>query len=299
MRKMTTTDYPPTYTTDFVTSKDGTTIGYRQMGRGPGVILVHGGMQAAQNFMKLATALSDQFTVYILDRRGRGLSGSYDHHYTLQNAVDDLDALLNKTGAHNIFALSSGAIIALQTALTLPASGINKLAIFEPPLSIDGSSATDWLSRFDQEIAQGKVGAAMVTVMKGTKDTSFFGSLPRFITVPLMTMAVKAETKAPEGDDVPIGEIVPTMHSDGQIIIDTEDIIDRYKAVTADVFLLGGSKSPAYLKLALDRLEAVLPHVRRVELKGADHLASDDSGQPERVAQELRRFFAEVPVTVV
>lgn len=30
------------YTTDFVTSKDGTTIGYRQMGRGPGLVLVRG-----------------------------------------------------------------------------------------------------------------------------------------------------------------------------------------------------------------------------------------------------------------
>ncbi|MEO8613095.1 MAG: alpha/beta hydrolase [Chloroflexota bacterium] len=296
---MATVDYPPTYTTDSVTSKDGTTIGYRQMGRGPGLILMHGGMQAAQNFMRLATFLADDFTVYVPDRRGRGLSGSYDHHYTLQNAVDDLDALLAKTGAHNVFALSSGAIIALQTALVRPASGIDKLAIFEPPLSIDGSSAMEWLSRFDQEIAQGKIGAAMVTVMKGTKDTSFFGTLPRFITVPLVTMAVKAEAKEPEGGDVPIGEIVPTMHSDGQIIIDTADTIERYQDVSADVFLLGGSKSPAYLKLALDRLEAVLPHVRRVELKGADHVAADDSGQPERVAQELRRFFAEVPVGVV
>jgi pimeloyl-ACP methyl ester carboxylesterase len=293
---MTTIDYPPPYTAEYVTSKDGTTIGYRQMGHGPGLILMHGGMQAAQNFMVLAAHLADQFTVYVPDRRGRGLSGSYEQHYILQNAVDDLAALLHKTGAHNVFALSSGAIIALQTALTL--SGIDKLAIYEPPLSIDGSTAMEWLSRFDQEIAQGKVGAAMVTVMKGTKDTSFFGSLPRFITVPLVTMAVKAEAKEPAGDDVPIGEIVPTMHSDGQIVIDTEDIIDRYQAVTADVLLLGGSKSPAYLKLALDRLEVVLPHVRRVELKGADHIAADNGGQPERVAGELRHFFSETPIAV-
>ncbi|MEO8613470.1 MAG: alpha/beta hydrolase [Chloroflexota bacterium] len=295
---MAAVDYPPTYTTDSVTSKDGTRIGYRQLGRGPGLILMHGGMQAAQNFMRLAGFLADQFTVYVPDRRGRGLSGSYDEHYTLQNAVEDTHAILQKTGAHNVFALSSGAIIALQTALTLP-TAIQKLAIYEPPLSIDGSSATKWLSRFDEEVAQGKIGAAMVTVMKGTKDTSFFGTLPRFITVPLVTMAVKAESQEPAGNDVPIGEIVPTMHSDGQIVIDTEDIIERFHDVSADVLLLGGTKSPAYLKLALDRLENVLPHVQRVTLKGADHMASDNGGQPERGAQELRRFFSAVPVTVV
>lgn len=31
-----------TYTTSSVTSKDGTTVGYRQMGSGPGIILMHG-----------------------------------------------------------------------------------------------------------------------------------------------------------------------------------------------------------------------------------------------------------------
>ena len=42
------------YTTAFVTSKDSTTIGYRQLGHGPGIILVHAGLMASQHFMNLA-----------------------------------------------------------------------------------------------------------------------------------------------------------------------------------------------------------------------------------------------------
>jgi pimeloyl-ACP methyl ester carboxylesterase len=53
------------------------------LGRGPGVVLVHGGMQAAQNFTKLATVLADTFTVYVPDRRGRGLSGPFGDRYGL------------------------------------------------------------------------------------------------------------------------------------------------------------------------------------------------------------------------
>lgn len=53
-----------------VVSADGTVIGYRQVGSGPGVILLHGSMLAAQDFMKLATALADDFTVTVPDRRG-------------------------------------------------------------------------------------------------------------------------------------------------------------------------------------------------------------------------------------
>src|SRR5262245_47633803 len=106
------------YTTGFVTSQDGTSIGYRQMGQGDGVILVHGGMQASQSFMQLANQLSDEFTVYVLDRRGRGLSGPYGSSYSVQRDVEDMDALLSKTGAHKVFGLSSGAIISLKSALT-------------------------------------------------------------------------------------------------------------------------------------------------------------------------------------
>ena len=52
-----------------VTSKDGTTIGFRQLGHGPGVVILHGGALASQHYMKLGGALTDEFTVYIPDRR--------------------------------------------------------------------------------------------------------------------------------------------------------------------------------------------------------------------------------------
>ena len=47
------------YATGYVTSFDGTRIGYRILGRGPGLVLVHGGGQAAQNLMRLAETLSE------------------------------------------------------------------------------------------------------------------------------------------------------------------------------------------------------------------------------------------------
>ncbi|NUR90571.1 MAG: hypothetical protein HOY71_41385, partial [Nonomuraea sp.] len=42
-----------------VGSADGTTIGYRTSGQGPGLILLHGGMLASQHFTGLAAALAD------------------------------------------------------------------------------------------------------------------------------------------------------------------------------------------------------------------------------------------------
>ncbi len=85
--------------------------------------------------MQLAEALADSFTIYLPDRRGRGLSGPYGKEYSVQEDVDDLDALLTKTGAHYVFGVSSGGIICLEAALKLPA--IQKAAVYEPPLFPD------------------------------------------------------------------------------------------------------------------------------------------------------------------
>lgn len=279
------------YSTDSVLSDDGTTIGYRQFGRGPGLILVHGGMMSSQNFLKLATALSDGFTVYVPDRRGRGFSGPFGEYYGMKKACEDVDALLRKTGAHQIFGLSAGALISLQAALTLPA--IQKVALYEPPLPLPGHpSPTAWVARYAQELTQGNVGAAMVSIIKGT-DSSLLAAFPRFLLVPLMTLAIRAEAKEVKDDGVPLQVLIPTMLYDSQLVKDMEGPLERFQALQAKVLLLGGSKSPAYLKDALDGLSMVLPHAQRVELPGLGHSAADNGGKPERVAQTLRRFFEE------
>src|SRR5574337_1488891 len=89
------------YTTDSVISADGTSIGYRQYGQGPGIVLVQGAMGSVQNFSILAEALSESFTVYVPERRGRGLSPlPYREDHTIKRDVEDLEALLAKTDTH-------------------------------------------------------------------------------------------------------------------------------------------------------------------------------------------------------
>src|SRR5215211_5134538 len=281
------------YTTGSATSKDGSTIGYRQLGCGPGMMLLHGSMSSAHNHMQLAEALADAFTVYVPDRRGRGLSGPYSEDYSVQRDVEDIEAILTKTGAHNVFGVSSGGIICLQAALTLPT--IHKAAI-EPPLFINSSVPTAVLTRFDEEMAQGKVAAALVTAMKGARmGPPIFNVMPRWLLERLTKMAMAGEDKKARGDYVTMRMLAPTLHYDFQLIVEMSPALVSFEAMPAEVLLLGGSKSPAYLKAALDALEKNLPHVKRIEFPGLNHAASwntDRGGQPEPVAQELRRFFA-------
>ena len=282
------------YRTGSIISKDGTTIGYRQLGHGPGVVLLHGTAESAQSHMQLAEALADTYTVYLPDRRGRGLSGTYGRGYSIQKEVEDMDALLTKTGAHYVFGVSVGAIICLQAALTLPA--IHKAAIFEPPMLINGSVSTDFLARYDEEIAQGKVVPAMVTGMLGAQmGPPIFNAMPRWLLESLTNMMIKSEDKKAKADDVTMRMLAPTLHYDFQLVVETKDTVESFKAIYAETLLLGSGKSPAYFHVALDALEKILPHAKRVEFPGLNHGASGNTnrgGQPVRVAQELRRFFA-------
>jgi pimeloyl-ACP methyl ester carboxylesterase len=288
-----------TYSPSSVTSRDGTTIGYRQLGDGPGIVLLHGGANASQNYMKLGALLSEAFTVYIPDRRGRGLSGPFGDNYSIQKEVEDLDAILKKTDAHNVFGLSTGALIALQAALNLPS--IHKAALYELPLDIDNSTMLklSFMPRFDQEIAEGKVAEASVTL---TKDfgkfflprsiQSLLTILPRFLLVRFYVWFLRNDAKNIKGDDVPLQVLIPTFHFDYQLVVEMKGTLGNFKAVRAEVLLLGGSESPSFLKHTLDALSRVLPNVERVELQGLSHGAALDGGKPERVAQELRRFFS-------
>src|SRR5437867_9245875 len=205
------------YTTSSVTSKDGTTIGYRQLGHGPGVVLLHGAMESASSHIALAELLADAFTVYLPDRRGRGMSGPYPGHCSGRNDVEDMDALLIRTGAHFVFGVSSGAIIWLQAALALPT--IQRAALFEPPLLAGGSASSALLRRYDDEIAQGKVAAALVTGMKAARlGPPIFDLIPRGVLERLtQQMLVRDDQRAKPGD-VTVRMLAPTLHYDFALV---------------------------------------------------------------------------------
>ena len=286
------------YTTSSVTSRDGTSIGYRQLGHGPGVVVLHGAMESAGSHMALAEALSDSFTVYLPDRRGRGMSGPYRDDYSVRKDVEDLNALLTKTGAHFVFGVSSGAIICLHAALALPA--IRRAAIFEPPLLVNNSTSAALLRRYDEEIAQGKVAAALVTGMKAARlGPPILDLIPRVVLERLTrTMLVSDDRRATAGD-VTVRMLAPTLHYDFELAIESQDGLEAFRSISAGVLLLGGGKSPAFLKAGLDALERLLPSAQRVEFPGLAHSAAGNPDEPmtgrganpERVAEELRRFF--------
>jgi pimeloyl-ACP methyl ester carboxylesterase len=288
----------PGFTTDFVTSKDGTRVGYRTLGHGPGVVLLYGSMETAESHMGLAEALADAFTVHLPDRRGRGLTGPYGDDYGIQREVEDLDAVLTGTRAQNVFGVSASGLVVLEAARTLPA--IRRAAVYEPALLMADSTVTAWLGRFDREMAEEKVAAALVTSLLGLRlGPPALDHMPRWLLTFATGRAMASEDRKAGPGQTTMRMLAPTLHYEGVLLIEMTGTLGRFAEVRTDVLLLGGSKGLPYLKPALAALETTLPSARRVEFAGLGHGGSTDpgrqnpGGRPEVVAEELRRFFAQ------
>lgn len=284
--------------TGSVVSQDGTTVGYLRVGHGPAVILLHGSMQSAGSHSQLALALADTFTVYLPDRRGRGMSGPYPADYGIRTEIADLEAVMAASGAQMIFGVSASGLVVLEAARTNPA--ISKVAVYEPALLPADTKHTNWLPRFDREMADGNVAAAMITAMFGLELASpVMKLMPRPLLAAMTNMIMKKEDAAAATGAVTMRSLAPTLHYEGALLGEMAGTLDTFADIKADVLLLGGSKGLKFLKPALDDLARTLPHSRRVELPGLDHGASADvskanpGGKPAVVAAELKSFLAD------
>lgn len=275
---------PHQFSTGQVISADGTLIGYRKVGYGPGLVFMHGGMRASQHYLRLAEALAANFTVYIPDRRGRGLSGPPGEDYTLEKELQDLSALLQETAASLLFGHSAGGFFALEAALRLP---IIKLAVYEPAVSINGSLPLDWSQAYERVLADGDTAKAMAIFFKGLR-LHWTSNLPLWVLSAFSRLMLRTS----EGQEM--AGLLPTgVWEIGEFrrLERAGLTYERYRCIPAETLLLGGSRSPAYLRHALPALAAVIPHARAVLLPGLNHNAPDQNA-PEVVAAELDKFYS-------
>jgi len=144
---------------DTVTSADGTKIAYEKAGNGPAIVFTAGAFNDHTRLAPLATALAGDFTVVTYDRRARGASGD-TRPYRIDREVEDLAAVLGEVGGSAaVFGYSSGAVLALYAATTLP---ITHLFLYEAPFAVAGvSRRADLPDRLDALVRDGRPGDAV------------------------------------------------------------------------------------------------------------------------------------------
>lgn len=287
-------------TTGVVASADGTPIGYLQVGQGPAVVVLHGSNQSARSHLQLARALADEFTVYLPDRRGRGLSGPHKADHCMATEIEDLLAVVAHSGAQKVFGVSVSALIALQAARVAPAIG--QVAIYEPALLMDTSGTyTSWVRRFDEEMAHGQVADALITSLRGLDlAPAALLVMPRRLLVAVTNAAMRKEDAHAAPGAVTMRQLASTLRYEPLLLAEMAGTIAAFADVPADVLLMGGDmKHPAFIRPAFDALAPALPHVRCVVFPGLDHGGAADpgptnrGGKPGTVAPAIRSFFAQ------
>jgi hypothetical protein len=148
--------------------------------------------------------------------------------------------------------------------------------------------------QFAEELAQGRVAAALTTTMKGAPLFSDgLSALPRWLLIAMTQRMLNYRVNA---NYQSFGTLAPTLLHDGQIITRMSGQQESLNMIQSKVLLLGGSKSTTFLKQGLNSIAAALPTAQRIELAGLNHGSAwnrEVRGNPFSIAQALRQFYQE------
>ncbi|WP_338608296.1 alpha/beta hydrolase [Pelagibacterium nitratireducens] len=262
-----------------VTSADGTSIGYETRGTGPLVIIVAGATQyraVDADTPRLADLLAQRFTSVLYDRRGRGESGNTEP-YAVNREIEDIQALIDALGGTAmLFGMSSGAVLALEAAASLPRQ-VTRVICYEPPINSAQSrdEALADLARMEAFKAHGDGAGAMEDFMLSV------GTPPEH---------VQGFKQSPQWEAY--AAVGTTIAHDFRILAEATktDMKARWRGIAQPVLVVNGDKSFDFMAAAADIAAAALPNAMRKTLPDQGH-----GPQPEAIAPVITAFFTEAP----
>ncbi len=274
-----------------VASADGTVIGYRTLGSGPGLIVVGGTLRSAVDYLPLARSLAGSFEVHVMDRRGRGLSDAQDGDYSISKEREDLLAVQRATGATLVFGHSFGGLVGLETARRHQI--FTTVVVYEPGVSIGHQMPLGWVDQYERLVASGEHRKAFACMVKHAGYAP--GPLP---AMPLWAVAAILRLGIRGAAWAATSSLLETSLKEHREVagLDAPSAI-RFSTIGAAVILLGGAQSPTFMRRdLLGHLQEVIPGAQVELLEGLGHAAPSD-GPPEPVAAVIRRHLtgASVP----
>jgi pimeloyl-ACP methyl ester carboxylesterase len=274
---MTTTDgksQQDTVVEGSVRSKDGTPIGYFQIGCGPAIVFVHGSISDHRDWKKVAHILSARFTCILMDRRGRGHSRNITSEYSIQKEYEDIAAVVASAGPEvSLAGHSFGAACALGAAALSP---VRRLVLYEAPYPMGKPVAGENLLAFKQALASGDLDLALAVGME------------RFIGLPAAEVAVTRSSRA----WAHMRGVVTSWTRELEAMDALGEDLSAFSHFATPTLLLRGSESPEYPFQSTTRaLERTLLHARVSTLQGQSHMAM--RLEPEVVAGRIAQFVSE------
>ena len=254
-----------------VTTEGGMRLAYKRSGKGPPLMLVHGTAADHSRWSPVLPALEEHFTVYAIDRRGRGRSGDGDD-YAVEGEFEDVAAVVDSIGEPvNLLGHSYGGLLVLEAALLT--RNVQRLVLYDPGIEVAGEEIypQEVIERMDALLeAEDRDGVVETTMCEvaglSPEVVEYMRSLPVWHarveaahTIPRELRAVKSYRFDPE----------------------------RFENLGTPTLLLAGGESPAALRKAAEVVDEALSNSRIVVMDRQGHSAMD-TGTDLFTAEVLR-----------
>jgi pimeloyl-ACP methyl ester carboxylesterase len=257
---------------DRVRSKDGTRIAIETSGRGPNLVLVHGGVGDRTRWQRLLPFLTPNFTVTTMDRRGHGASGD-SPHYALQREAEDVAAVVDsRPGEVYLLGHSYGAICSCEAAFLT--TKISKLALYEPPFELNESS-----------IDQAAVTKMEALIKEGKRENALVLFLKDIVKIPEQEIAAAKNAPSWHSRIASIHSSIRELRALNAYKFDPA----RAAKIKLPTLLLSGSETAPHHKYAIAALAQSLPHQKLFVFQGQGHNAIDTV--PEQFAKVVTDYL--------
>jgi pimeloyl-ACP methyl ester carboxylesterase len=253
-------------------SKDGTTITYFKNGSGPSLLLVHGTTADHSRWASISPRFEGQFTVYIMDRRGRGESGD-SPYYDIMLEAEDVAAVIEAIG-EPVFLLghSYGGICCLEASLLT--DKVSRLILYEPPIPTGLSLYPPTLpDRIQSLIDSNMLEAGLEVFFREVVKMPEY-ELQAYRQLPVWKKRI---------------QLAPTIPR--EMTLDRTYLFEaaKFKEFRVPTLLLLGGESPLVFKQATELADSVLINSRLVVLSGQQHIAMDTN--PDLFVSEVVNFL--------
>lgn len=259
-------------------SDDGTPIAGRVHGQGPPTVLVPGGPADGETgWPALLPLLTDRFTCFAINTRGRALSGDHPDH-SRERLVEDVVAFVESIGEPVLlFGHSAGGTHALEAAAHT--SAVGTLALYEPTLM--ELADEEMVAHFSNAFARVRRAAQEGRPADGAWVFVEDLAMANGDELALLSHADAARDMAPL---VPV--VLEEQAQSGLPRLSDLSLIER---VTVPVLVLHGSHTHPFYRGVVEYLADRLADCRVHEIPGAGHLGPET--EPGPVAAELVRLL--------
>jgi pimeloyl-ACP methyl ester carboxylesterase len=253
-------------------SLEGSTVFFKDEGRGPPVLLLHGFPLTGKSFHLQVQALKEHFRFIVPDHRGFGESTLSDEPTAMSRMAQDALAILDALGIPSavIGGVSMGGYVSMALLREDP-SRVKGLVLVDTHPYADDEAGKELREKNAQAVLQQGMPFLVESMM------------PRLLS-PEAPVAARAEVEALILSNNPKGAAAALR---GMALRgDSQDILARY---AGPALVAVGEKDAITPKDKAKRLAQLLHHSRWVELPGVGHLSNQEA--PEAFNAELFAFL--------